>query len=144
MNLLRPAESKRTRMRRRLLELAAEVAIAGALVIGIALYVIYGPKEPAVDWKWIAFAVNTIFVFGYALKFVRPLWTKPKLWAVVAGLVLLHAFIGWAVISRVERIPLVWYVPVDMGEIWAALNIIQWAFTDDELNQCAPPADAHK
>lgn len=120
-------EPRGARIWRRVIELDVEVSIAVALVIGIVLYAIYGPKESRIDAKWFAFAANTVFVFGYTLKVVRPLWTKPKLWAVFTGLVLLHGIIGWAVISRVERIPLVWYIPVDMAEIWAALIAIQLA-----------------
>jgi len=105
----------------------AYIAISVALVVVIVVAAVYGPEKSSVDAKWISFVVNTVFVFGYTLKVVRPLWTRPKLWAVIAGLVLLHGMIGWAVISRVERIPLVWYVPVDIAEIWAALIAIQLA-----------------
>jgi hypothetical protein len=105
----------------------AYIAIGIALVVVLVVAAIYGPEKPPVDAKWIAFAVNTVFVFGYTLKVVRPLWTKRKLWVVVMGLALLHGIIGWIVISRVERVPLVWYVPVDMYEIWVALIAIQWA-----------------
>jgi len=105
----------------------AYIAISVALVVGIVLVAIYGPKKSPIDWKWICFALNTAFVFGYILKFVRPLWVKPRLWLVIAILVLLHGVVGLAVISRVEQIPTVWYVPADMAEIWAALIAIQWA-----------------
>jgi len=105
----------------------AYIAISVALVVVIVVAAVYGPEKSSVDAKWISFVVNTVFVFGYTLKVVRPLWTKPKLWAVIAGFVLPHGIIGWAVISRVERIPLVWYVPVDIAEIWAALIAIQLA-----------------
>jgi hypothetical protein len=105
----------------------AYIAISFGLVAVIWVAAVYGPKESPVDAKWIAFAVNSVFVFGYTLKIVRALWTKPKLWAVFTGLGLLHGIIGWEVISRVERIPLLWYVPVDMAEIWAALVAIQLA-----------------
>ena len=105
----------------------AYIAISVTAVVVIVVAAVYGPEKSPVDPKWVAFAVNTAFVFGYALKIVRPLWTKPKFWAVISGLVLLHAIIGWAIISRIERIPLVWYVPVDLAEIWAALIAIQLA-----------------
>jgi hypothetical protein len=107
----------------------AYIAISVALVVVIVVVAVYGPeKSPVeVEAKWVAFAVNTVFVFGYTLKVVRPMWTKPKFWAVISGLVLLHGIIGWTVISRVERIPLIWWVPVDLSEIWAALIAIQLA-----------------
>lgn len=133
-----PAE-KKSRIRRRAIEFIIEVVIAVTLVAGIALYAIYGPKQSLIDGKWIAFAANTAFVIGYALKFTRPLWRKPKLWAVFCGLLLMHGMVGWSVISKAERIPLVWYVPADMFEIWAALIVVRWAFTDDEVNSAASP-----
>ncbi|HET7205806.1 MAG TPA: hypothetical protein VFI95_04420 [Terriglobales bacterium] len=105
----------------------AYVAIGIALVVGIVLLAAYGPDKLPIEPKWIGFAFNALFVFGYTLKVARPLWAKPKLWAVVAGAVLLHAIVGFSVLVRVGRIPLVWYVPVDMAEIWAALIAIQAA-----------------
>jgi hypothetical protein len=105
----------------------AYIAISVALVVAIVLFAAYGPDKSPIDRKWIGFAFNALFVFGYTLKVVRPLWTKPTLWVVIGGLVLLHGIIGWVVISRVGRIPLVWYVPVDVAEIWAVLVLIQMA-----------------
>ena len=97
--------------------------------IGIALVVVavYWPEKSPIDAKWIAFAGNTVFVFGYALRVAWSLRTKPKFWAVVVGLVLMHGIIGWAALSRVDRIPFVWYIPVDLAEIWVALIAIQLA-----------------
>lgn len=103
----------------------AYIAISVALVVAIAIFAVYGPKKSPFDARWIAFAVNTVFVFGYAIKLLRPLWNKPKLWMVLSGLILLHAIVGWLVISRVERIPLIWYAPLDMAEIWAVLFAAQ-------------------
>jgi|SRR5919108_361321 hypothetical protein len=105
----------------------AYVGISVALVVAIFLAAIYGPKNSPVDWKWIGFAVNTLFVFGYTIKAVRPLWQRPRVWVVLTILVLLHGIAGWVVISRMEEIPTVWYVPIDMGEIWVALIAIQLA-----------------
>jgi hypothetical protein len=56
-----------SRIRRRLLDIAAEVGIAIALLVGIAVYAFYGPKHSAIDAKWIGFVVNSLFVFGYVL-----------------------------------------------------------------------------
>ena len=105
----------------------AYIGIGLALVIAIFLAAVYGPKNSPVSWKWIGFAVNTLFVFGYTLKTVRFLWQRPRLWAVTTILVFLHGIAGWVVISRVENIPTVSYLPIDMAEIWAALTAIQWA-----------------
>lgn len=108
----------------------AYVAISVALVVALVLIAAYGPRKSPVDAKWIAFGINTGFVFGYTLKVLRPLWNKPKLWMVLSGLVLLHAIMGWLVISRVERIPLIWYAAFDMAEIWAVLIAAQMACRD--------------
>jgi hypothetical protein len=53
---------------RRLLEIAIEIALAVAFVIGFCVYAAYGPKESPIAAKWIAFALNTVIVFGFALK----------------------------------------------------------------------------
>ena len=82
----------------------AYIAISVALVVVIVVAAVYGPEKSPVDAKWISFVVNTVFVFGYTLKVVRPLWTKPKLWAVIAGFVLLH---GCNLQSRADSLGLV-------------------------------------
>lgn len=124
---------------RRLLEIALEIALAIAFVGGFCVYVAYGPRKSSLDWKWITFAVNTVIVFGYALKARRPLWRKPKLWLVVAALLLVHVSVGWSVIRRVESVPLIWYVPIVMGELSAVFRVIDWAFTEDEIARSLPP-----
>lgn len=111
----------------RIVSWLAYIAIGVGLVLGITLNAFYWPDKSPVDWKWVAFAINTTFVFGYVMKCVRPLWAKPTLWTVVAGLLLLHGIIGWFVISRFEQVPLLWYVPVDLAEIWAVLVAVQLA-----------------
>jgi hypothetical protein len=120
--------SKRSAGRKAVLrDWLAYTAIGVGLVVIIFVAAVYGPKKSPIDAKWIAFAANTVFVFGYALKIAWPLRTKPKFWLVVIGLVLMHGMIGWAAFSRVERVPLVWYIPADIAEIWVALIAIQWA-----------------
>jgi FtsH-binding integral membrane protein len=109
----------------RLRDWLAYVAISIALVIAIVVYASYGSEKRPISGKWIAFAINTAIVFGYTLKAVRPMWNKPKPLAALTGLFMLHGIIGWMVISKVERIPLVSYFPVDMAEIWAALIVAQ-------------------
>ena len=118
-----------------------EIALALAFVIGLCVYVAYGPRESPIASKWIAFALNTVIVFGYALKARRPLWRKPKLWLVITALLLVHVSVGWSVIRRLESVPLIWYVPIVMGELSAVFRVIDWAFTEDELARSLPPLD---
>jgi hypothetical protein len=60
---------------------------------------------------------------------------RPKLWEVLAILFLLHGTIGALVISRFERIPLIWYVPVDAAEIALFILAINWAFAKGEAHK---------
>lgn len=114
----------------------AYIVISVALVVAIVIYAAYGPRRSLVDAKWVAFAINTAFVFGYTLKVVRPLWKKRRLWLVLSGFILLHGIIGSLVVSRMKRVPITWYVPIDMGEIWAVLIAAQTA-----CRALLPPAD---
>lgn len=123
---------------RRLLEIGVEVAIAVGLVVGIILYAEYGPKKAPFDFKWVPFGINTAIVFGYALKTTRTLWHKPKLWVVMSTLLLAHLLLGWLVLRGVERVPLIWYVPVVMVEVSAVLRLIELSFSAVELEECAP------
>ena len=67
------------------------------IAIGIALVaviVFVAAKKLPLSWKWIAFAVNTALVFGYTFRVVRQFWTKPRFWAVITVLALLHGMVG--------------------------------------------------
>jgi hypothetical protein len=81
---------------------------------------------------WIAFTLNTAFVFGVSLRAMGSWLRKPKLWALAAAFLLIHGTIGGLVVSRFERIPLIWYVPVDAAEIAFFIQAMAWAFAEDE------------
>ena len=68
---------------------------------------------------------------------LRPFLKRSKLWAMVGGFLLLHGTIGALVISRVERIPLIWYVPVDAAEISVLIRVLSWAFAKEDKPQSA-------
>jgi hypothetical protein len=53
------------------------------------------------------------------------------------GFLLLHGTIGALVIYRVERIPLIWYVPVDAAEISVLIRVLSWAFAKEDKPQRA-------
>jgi len=110
------------------------VAVA-ALAILLGVHQAKTGQRPDLAFKWIAFALNTAFVFGSSVRATRPLLRKPTLWAVLAVLFLLHGIMGALVISRLERIPLIWYVPVDAAEIAFFIQAINWAFAKGEAHK---------
>jgi hypothetical protein len=110
------------------------VAVA-ALAIVLGVHQAKAGQRPDLAFNWIAFALNTAFVFGSSLRATRPWLKKPKLWAVLAILFLLHGTIGALAISRFERIPLIWYVPVDAAEIAFLIQAINWAFAKGEAHK---------
>ena len=57
---------------------------------------------------------------------------QKKLWALAAAFLLIHGTIVGLVVSRFERIPLIWYVPVDAAEIAFFIVAMAWAFAEDE------------
>jgi hypothetical protein len=57
------------------------------------------------------------------------------LWAILAILLLLHGITGALVVSRFERIPLIWYLPADAAEIALFIKLIVWAFAKDEAHR---------
>ena len=107
------------------------VAVAG-LAILLGVHSAKTGQRPDVAFKWVGFALNTLFVFGSSLRAVRPFLKRPKLWAMMGGFLLLHGTIGALVISRVERIPLIWYVPLDAAEISVLIHVLFWAFAEDK------------
>jgi hypothetical protein len=119
-------ENRSHRVRDFFLYIVIGVAVAAlAILLGVhqAKKPVSGPDLP---FKWIAFALNTAFVFDSSLGATRPWLKRPKLWEVLAILFLLHGTIGALVISRFERIPLIWYVPVDAAEIALFILAINW------------------
>ncbi len=110
------------------------VAVAG-LAILIGVNSAKAGQQPDVVFKWVGFALNTVFVFGCSLRAVRPFLKRPKLWGVAGGLLLLHGTIGALVISRVERIPLMLYVPLDASEVSVLIQLLSWALVDDKTQK---------
>lgn len=137
------AEARKTHLHQRLLEITVEVVIAVALVVGIALYALHGPTRPVIEAKWVGFAGMTAIVFGNVVKVARPLWGKTKLWIALAALLLLHLILGWSVIRQFERVPLVWFVPATVVEVFVLLKLTERIFSDDELAQSAPSDARH-
>jgi|SRR6185312_13171853 cation transport ATPase len=115
------------RVRDFFLYIAIGVAFA-ALAIVLGVRQAKTGQRADLAFKWIAFALNTACVFGTSIRATRPWLKKHKLWAVLAILLLLHGTIGALVISRLERIPLIWYVPVDAAEIAFLTQAIIRAF----------------
>jgi len=132
-----PALNRRShRLRDFSLYILIAVAVAGfAILLGV--HSAKTGQQPDVAFKWPGFALNTLFVFGSSLRAVRRFLKRPKLWAMVGGFLLLHGTIGALVIYRVERIPLIWYVPVDAAEISVLIRVLSWAFANEDKPQRA-------
>jgi|HubBroStandDraft_4_1064222.scaffolds.fasta_scaffold34875_1 hypothetical protein len=128
---MRTLKNRSHRVRDFFLYIVIGVFVA-ALAILLGVHQAKTGQRPDLAFKWIAFALNTAFVFGSSLRATRPWLRQPKLWAVLAILFLLHGTIGALVISRFERIPLIWYVPVDAAEIAFFIQAIDWAFAKGE------------
>jgi hypothetical protein len=127
-------ENRSHRVRDFFLYIVIGVAVA-ALAILLGAHQAKTGQRPDLTFKWIAFALNTAFVFGSSVRATRPWLKKPKLWVVLTILFLLHGTIGALVISRFERIPLIWYVPVDAAEIAFFIQAINWAFAKGEAHK---------
>jgi hypothetical protein len=107
------------------------IVISLAIVGLVGLFAVHAAKTgQRIDgaFKWMGFVLNTAFVFGSSIKVVRPLVRRRKLWAIMAVLFLLHGIIGALAVSQIERIPLIWYVPLDVVEITVITRVITWAF----------------
>jgi hypothetical protein len=123
---MRRLKNRSHRVRDFFLYIVIGVAFAGlAIVLGV--HQAKTGQRPDLAFKWIAFALNTAFVFGSSVRATRP-WLKKSKLSVLAILFLLHGTIGALVISRFERIPLIWYVPVDAAEIAFFTQAIIWVF----------------
>jgi heme A synthase len=107
------------------------VAFAGLSIL-LGMHAAKTGQRPDIAFKWVGFALNTAFVFGSTLRVMRPFLRRPKLWAMMVGLLLLHGSLGAVVILRVERIPLIWYVPIDAAEIAVLIRLLLWTFAEDK------------
>lgn len=112
------------------------VGVAG-LAILIGVHSAKTGQRPDIAFKWVGFALNTMFVFGWSLRALRLFLKRSKLWAMVGGLLVLHGTIGALVISRVERLPLIWYVPLDAAEISVLIQLLSWTLVDDKARKAS-------
>ena len=98
------------------------------IVIGVAIFggafwwALHQAKtggSPNLPMKWIAFAAVTGIAFGYAIMGQRPNWRKPRLWAALGVLAIVHCALGILVIWRLSAFPVILMGPLAGGEILA-------------------------
>jgi uncharacterized membrane protein len=107
------------------------VAVAGSAIL-LGVHSARTGQRPEFAFKSVGFTFNTAFVFGWSLRAVRPFLKRRKLWAMAGGLLLLHGTIWSVVISQVEHIPLIWYVPLDAAEISVLIQLLSWALAENK------------
>ena len=97
------------------------------VVISVAVVVLLAAAEirhPAwLDWKWIAFALNTTALCGYVVHWFRNVWRLPKFWLILFSLLVLHCLGFVSVLTAIEHLPLIWYALLVPFELQIAIVV---------------------
>ena len=99
------------------------VVISVALVVAIAAGEISHPAW--LDWKWIAFALNTAVFCGYVVHWFQNVWRLPKFWLILLSLLVLHSVGFVLVLQAIEHFPLIWYAVLVPLELQAAIVVFR-------------------
>ena len=75
------------------------------------------------DWKWIAFALNTLVLCGYIVHWFRGAWRLPKFWLTLFLLLLLHSVGLVAALRAMDHFPLIWYAVLVPLELQASITV---------------------
>ncbi len=114
---------------KRIRDLAIEILIAIALVVGLIAYVSSHPGTE-LDWRRIALILNTAVVFGFVISWFRNFWGRLVFWTVLMVLLLIHLAIFSLALRRMEALPTIYYTFIDAAE-WVVIvplmrRVISW------------------
>jgi hypothetical protein len=87
----------------RLRDYVAYVTIA--LAVG-AVCILFVDRD--IDKKWLAFALETLLVFGYAIGSLKRLWRQPIFWLVLTSFFVIHIVVFGLALQQVRQ----WRAPV--------------------------------
>jgi hypothetical protein len=110
---------KRTR------DLVIETLVAVVLVTAFVAYLFMAPKGSRPNWDWVAFAVNTMVVFGFLISWFRHAWKTAQYWVVLGMLLLCHSAACVFALLPVGHLPLIFYVVMNSAEL-ALFSRILW------------------
>jgi len=94
----------------------------GVLAFG-AIYAVHAVRtgeKGELPLKWIGLAGETAVVFGYCVRAMRSYWKRGRFWAGLLGFFAVHLAVCSALLLRVERLGLLWFVFIAYAE-WLAL-----------------------
>jgi hypothetical protein len=72
-------------------------------------------------FKWLGLAVNTMIVFGYAIKENRILWKRRSFWGVLSLLLFVHLFVFVAFLRQIDELRVFWWGVITIMEYFAIL-----------------------
>jgi hypothetical protein len=93
--------------------------------VGIAVFEARNNIEPGLPLKWLGFIGASAIIFAYSLRSSREIWNRAYFWPVFVVILSLHAGIGVLLLSRLSRVPLVFFAflpPIELPLIQASLR----------------------
>lgn len=139
---LRHRSSSRSRSLRRVLDFAAYAFIGILVVLAAGAYGFHqagtrGSTE--LPLKWIGFGGETAIIFGYMIREKSRLRRLSRFWFVLSSLLVAHLIVGFAILERVESVPLLLIASlgaIEFGALEACLGAL--------LPAPRPPEERHR
>jgi len=119
---------------KRVCDLLLYVAIAVAF--GFATIWVAGnsPRgSSGVIAKWFGLAANTLVVFGYTIRQLRPSWLRRSFWLILVALLSAHLLLFVSALGTMQTWRTTWWIvvtPVEYMVIGAALALMGYRPTD--------------
>ena|SRR5579872_3232507 len=95
---------------------AIEITVEVLLALGLVFVIVSLPKNAPIDGKWVAFAINTILVFGFVVYWHKPLTRKGSFWLRLTAFLVIHIIVLTPILMTVNKLPLVLYCLIIPGE----------------------------
>jgi len=114
--------TKQRTARERLKDFLLYLIIAVFLATSIILYGYYQAKRgqtSGLQAKWLGFGILTVFVFGNAIRYSKPLWGWRRFWTFLMLFSILHFGLGVSVLLRLSHIPLIYFALITPVEYFA-------------------------
>jgi hypothetical protein len=125
----------------RLRDLGLEALFGLAVVAAIVLYAEFGPSHWIPSIRWWGFMGETVVLFGYVGRGMRPYWRNGRFWAGFLGFLSAHLVVYTVVLLRVQQFSLLWFVFIGYLE-WVALAYLLDVLLRDQAR--TNPGRCHK
>jgi hypothetical protein len=100
--------------------IASGIAISAG---GLALFE-YGEDNWLPPWRWVGFAVFSVFLFTSTATQYRRYWRKRRFWLCLLGLLVAHTVVYAVLLTTIPAWRNIWFLPLTIAEFLALAYVL--------------------